>query len=509
MSSEILAVLEYMEKEKGISREDMIATIEGAIKAAAERAVNISAELRVEISPKTGSMQAWSQLEVVESVSDTANEIHVDKARLYADDPKVGDIVEREIEPAYLGRIAAKTAEQAIKQRLRQFEKEHIYDEFKDQVGNLVTGIVRRRERGDLIVEVGKAEAILPWRERVPGEDWVSGERIRCLLFKLEPHGRGPELVLSRSSMNFVHKLFAVEVAEIADGTVVLAAMAREPGYRTKVCVKSNDPKVDPVGACVGARGARVKSIVRELNGEKVDIVRWHEDPVELLAEALKPALPKNVKLDREKRRMYFEVEEDDLSIAIGRKGINARLTSRLLGWKLDIGKVEVKQVGFDERKEQAAQALTSVGIEFELADRLVAFGLVSPEAFEGVTVDDLVGLEFTAEEAEGILDKVTSAAETSELAEEADPEASGSDGDNSEVEETEAVSAEDEKEKDSDEEEVEAEATVNPETEVETSVDDDEEETPEEAEPEPEAEETTNNGDSETEEKGKEATAN
>ena len=409
MSSEILAVLEYMEKEKGISREDMIATIESAVKAAAERGVNGSGDLRVEINPKTGTMKAWTQLLVVESVSDTATEIHIDKARLYAEEPQVGESVEREIDPAYLGRIAAKTAEQAIKQRLRQFEKEHIYDEFKDQVGNLVSGIVRRRERGDMIVEVGKAEAILPWRERVPGEDWVAGERVRCLLLKLEAQGRGPELVLSRSSMSFVRKLFDVEVTEIADGTVMLAAMAREPGYRTKVCVKSNDPKVDPVGACVGARGARVKSIVRELNGEKVDIVRWYEDPIELLAEALKPAVPKNVKLDRDKRRMYFEVEEDDLSIAIGRKGINARLTSRLLGWKLDIGKVEVKEVGFDERKAQAAQALTAVGVEFELADRLVAVGLVSPEAFEGVTSEDLMGLGFTSEEAATVLEKVAS----------------------------------------------------------------------------------------------------
>ena len=259
----------------------------------------------------------------------------LDKARLYADNPQVGDIVEREMDPAYLGRIAAKTAEQAIKQRLRQFEKEHIYDEFRDQVSNLVTGTVRRKERGDLIVEVGKAEALLPWREQAPGEDWVPGERIRCLLIKLEQQGRGPELILSRSSLNFVRKLFEMEVSEIADGTVTLAAMAREPGYRTKVCVKSTDPKVDPVGACVGARGGRVKSIVREMNGEKVDIVRWFEDPVEQLVEALKPAVPQNVNLDRDKRRMYFEVKEDDLSVAIGRKGINARLTSRLLGMEI------------------------------------------------------------------------------------------------------------------------------------------------------------------------------
>ena len=408
MSSEILAVLEYMEKEKGISRDDMIATIEGAVKAAAERGVNKQGEVRVEINPKTGSMQAWSRLEVVESVADTASEIHVDKARLYAENPQVGDFVERELDPAYLGRIAARTAEQAIKQRLRHFEKEHIYDEFRDQVGGLVTGIVRRKERGDLVIEVGKAEALLPWRERVPGEDWVPGERIRCLLHKLEQQGRGPELILSRSSLNFVRKLFEMEVAEIADGTVTLAAMAREPGYRTKVCVKSTDPKVDPVGACVGARGSRVKSIVREMNGEKVDIVRWYEDPIEQLAEALKPAVPQNVNLDRDKRRIYFEVVEDDLSVAIGRKGINARLTSRLLGWKLDIGKVVVKEVGFDERKNKAAEALTSVGIEFEVADRLVAFGLVSPEAFEGVTAEDLVGLGFEQPIAEDVLSKVS-----------------------------------------------------------------------------------------------------
>ena len=443
MSSEILAVLEYMEKEKGISREDMIATIESAVKAAAERAVNGAGDLRVEINAKTGAMKAWTRLLVVESVSDTATEIHIDKARLYAEEPKVGESVEREIDPAYLGRIAAKTAEQAIKQRLRQFEKEHIYDEFKDQVGNLVSGIVRRRERGDLIVEVGKAEAVLPWRERVPGEDWVAGERVRCLLLKLEAQGRGPELILSRSSMSFIRKLFDVEVTEIADGTVVLAAMAREPGYRTKVCVKSTDPKVDPVGACVGARGARVKSIVRELNGEKVDIVRWFEDPIELLAEALKPAVPKNIKLDRDKRRMYFEVEEDDLSIAIGRKGINARLTSRLLGWKLDIGKVEVKEVGFDERKAQAAQALTVVGVEFELADRLVAVGLVSPEAFEGVTSEDLMGLGFTSEEADGVLEKVTSSDDESS----GDTDASGDADDAAAVSEETAADSEEAKE--------------------------------------------------------------
>ncbi len=409
MSSEILAVLEYMEKEKGISREDMIETISSAIKAAATRGGTATGpEIRVEINSKTGALQAWSLLEVVDYVSDVATQILLDKARLYADAPKIGDVVERELEPSYLGRIAAKTAEQAIKQRLRQFEKEIIYDEFRDQVGNLVTGIVRRRERGDLIVEVGKAEAILPHRERVPGEDYVPGERIRCLLLNIDTASRGPELVLSRGNIRFVHRLFEVEITEIADNTVVIAAMAREPGYRTKVCVRSNDPKVDPVGACVGARGARVKSIVRELGGEKVDIIRHHEDPNELLHEALKPAVPKNVRLDKEARRIYFEVAEEDMAIAIGRRGQNARLTSRLLGWRLDIEKEEKKEVGFDQRMAKAEEGLAHIGFEEELATRLVGIGLISSEAFEGVTDADLVEAGFTEEEATKVLASVT-----------------------------------------------------------------------------------------------------
>ncbi|MBL62062.1 MAG: transcription termination/antitermination protein NusA [Opitutae bacterium] len=409
MSTEILAVLEYMEKEKGISREDMIETISSAIISSASRGPEGGGpEIRVEINSKTGALQAWTILEVVDFVSDPATQIILDKARLYADDPKIGDSIERELEPAYLGRIAAKTAEQAIKQRLRQFEKEMIYDEFRDQVGNLVTGVVRRRERGDLIVEVGKAEAILPHRERVPGEDYVPGERIRCLLLNIDTASRGPELVLSRSNIRFVHRLFEVEITEIADNTVVIAAMAREPGYRTKVCVRSNDVKVDPVGACVGARGARVKSIVRELGGEKVDIIRHHEDPNELLHEALKPAVPKNVRLDKDARRIYFEVAEDDMSIAIGRRGQNARLTSRLLGWRLDIEKEEKKEVGFDQRMAKAEAGLTGLGIDEGIATRLVGIGLISAEAFEGVTASDLEDAGFSEEEANGVLDKVT-----------------------------------------------------------------------------------------------------
>lgn len=408
MSHEILSVLEYMEKEKGIDRADMIEAISSAIAGAAQKGVAAGQEIRVEINPKTGALKAWSVLNVVDSVSDAALEIHIEKARAIKADVQIGEVLEKEIDPAYLGRIAAQTARQAIMQRIRQFEKDRIYDDYKDTVGDIVTGIVRRRERGDLIIDLGKAEAILPPRERVQGEDYAPGESIRCLLLKIEQTNRGPDIILSRSNINFVRRLFELEVTEIADGTVTLEAMAREAGYRTKIAVNSSDPKVDPVGACVGARGARVKTIVRELGGEKIDIIRYHSDPIQLLEEALSPAVPKNIKVIEADRRIHFEVAEDDLSIAIGRRGFNAKLTSRLIGWKLDISKEEKEAVGFDEKVAKALKGINMIpGIEPAIAERLVSIGLISPEAFEGVSVGDLVGAEFSEEEASDVLAKV------------------------------------------------------------------------------------------------------
>ena len=239
-------------------------------------------------------------------------------------------------------------------QRVRQFEKDRIYEEYKDLVGDIVTGTVRRRERGDLMVELGKAEALLPPRECIPGENYAPGERIRCLLLNIENTTRGPEIILSRASIKFVRRLFELEVAEITDGTVIIEAMAREPGYRTKISVNTKDQKVDPVGACVGARGARVKSIVRELGGEKIDIIRYYADPQRMLEEAIRPAVPKNVRVDERNRRIYFEVAEKDLATAIGRGGQNAKLTSRLMGWKLDISREKQEALGFEERKQKA-----------------------------------------------------------------------------------------------------------------------------------------------------------
>lgn len=408
MSNEILSVLQYMEKEKGIPRQDMISAITMAIKNAAQKGVHAGRQLKIEIDERTGALSAWALMNVVDSVGDPETEVHVEKARQIDSKYNVGDILEEPMDPSYLGRIAAQTARQAIMQKIRQFEKERIYEDFKDQVGDIITGTVRRRDRGDLIVDLGKAEAMLPARERIPGEDYSPGERIRCLLLNIENTMRGPELVLSRSHPRFVRRLFELEVTEIADKTVTIEGMAREPGYRTKLAVKSHDPKVDPVGACVGARGARVKTIVRELGGEKIDIIHWRENPKELLEEAMKPAVPKNIYVDERDHRVYFEVSEGDLPVAIGSKGRNAKLTSQLIGWKLDIRKEATEKVGFEQKVQRAVEGIHQIpNISEEDAQRLVSNGITSPEAFEGVTSADLQGLGFSEEGANAIMEKV------------------------------------------------------------------------------------------------------
>src|SRR6478609_7756295 len=376
MSSEILSVLEYMEKEKGIPRADMISTIINAIKTAALKGVNSGQELKIEINPKNGQLKAWSVLKVVDSIADPKLQIHVEKAQVFKAGAVIGDTIEKEIDPSYLGRIAAQTARQAIMQRLRAFEKERIYDDFKDSVGDIVSGTVRRRERNDLFIDLGKAEAVMPGKEQVPGEEYAPGERIRCILLEIENSSRGPEIILSRASPKFVRRLFELEVTEIADGTVKIEAFAREPGYRTKIAVTSTDPKVDPVGACVGARGARVKSIVREII------------------------------LDEKNKRMLVRVVNDDLAVAIGRKGQNARLTSRLVGWRLDIE--EFKTTAADPRAQAIGLLTSTFSFDPNIAERLVANGINSPAAFEGVEAADLVGMGFSETEAAGVIAKLS-----------------------------------------------------------------------------------------------------
>ncbi len=411
MSSELLSILEYMEKEKGISREDMISAISNSIRNAAQKGLHAGQDLRVEIDPRTGSMKAWSLLTVTDSVGDVEKEIHLENARKIKPDATVGEIVEKTINPSYLGRIAAQTAKQAILQKIREFERERVFDDYKDQVGDIISGVVHRRDRSDLIVDLGKAEALLPRRERIPRENFNPGDRIRALLAKIETGNRGPSIILSRSSLRFVRRLLDLEVTEIADGTVVIERMSREPGYRTKICVNTTDPKVDPVGACVGARGSRVKSIVRELGGEKIDIIRYYPDITEQLVEALSPAVPRNIQIDEKNHRISFEIAEDDLSVTIGKGGMNAKLTSQLLGWKLDIRRQETREVTLGEQMEIAARSLVEAfGFDPPLAMRFVQAGINSPAAFEGVEADDLADMGFSEDETADILARIKTA---------------------------------------------------------------------------------------------------
>jgi N utilization substance protein A len=408
-SVEILAVLEYMEREKGISRSDMINTIANAIRTAAMKSVNDTQDIRVEINPKTGHLQAWIILEVVDSISDTQSEIHISKAREIDPTLEVGDVFEKEIDPSYLGRIAAQSAKQAIVGGIKHFEKEKIYENYRNRVGDIVTCVVRRYESSGVSMELDSSEAIMPYKERIPGEEYIPGDRVRCLLLRIDQTPRGPELIISRASSKFVKRLLEIEVTEIADGTVEITSMAREAGYRTKVAVTSKANKVDAVGACVGTRGIRIRSIVKELGGEKSDIIRYIDEPKDFLREAIYPAIPRNVSVDESNRQIYFEVSNDDLAIAIGKRGLNARLTSKLMNWKLDIRKLEEgPSSSISEKIYQAAKGLNDVpGIDDAMAKRLVAAGFISLEVFDDVSVDDLLNSGFSDEEARFVLEKI------------------------------------------------------------------------------------------------------
>jgi N utilization substance protein A len=362
--------------------------------------VGAARDLRIDIDPKTGDIRALANLFVVENVENPQDEIPLAKARRITPDAKVGDTIEVEVTPKNFGRIAAQTAKQAMMQRIRQVEKEMIYEEFKDRAGEIVSGTVRRFDRSDVILDLGKFEAIMPQRERVVIEDYNIGDRLRAYVVAVENGIRGPEIIVSRSHPNFVRRLFELEVSEINDGTVEIRGIAREAGYRTKIAVFSGNPKVDPVGACVGMRGSRVKNIVRELNNEKVDIIRWSSDPKDFVLEALKPAKVKNLVFDIEKKSVKISVDEDQLSLAIGKKGQNARLTSRLTGWEINIEKEAPSTTAVEQKVLQAAQTLAgSLPITEEQAMTLVKNGFTNLEGLRDAEVQDLVDVLGVEEE--------------------------------------------------------------------------------------------------------------
>ena len=392
MNSELIAMLDYLEREKGIKREILVEAISSALLAASKKSFTSGTrELRIEINPQNGSIRAFAKLIAVEKVSNPHDEIVLLKAKAVKADAQIGEEVEIEVTPRDFGRIAAQAARQAINQRIRQIEREMIYEEFKDRAGEIVNGTVRRFEKSDVIIDLGKFEGVMPSRERVVTEDYNVGDRLRAYVVAVDNASRGPEIILSRSHPNFVRRLFELEVSEIADRTVELKIIAREAGYRTKVAVHSEDPKVDPVGACVGMRGARVKNIVRELNNEKVDIIRWDADPVKFATAALKPANIRSITADEKTKTIHVLVHKDDLSLAIGRRGQNARLTAKLTGWEVDIQEDKTAAQVMESRKAEAAHSLASVlGISEEDAQKLATSGMVSIEAVQTAGADDI-----------------------------------------------------------------------------------------------------------------------
>jgi N utilization substance protein A len=406
MNADFLAVLEFWEREKGINRDVLAAAVEEALLSAAKKAVGPAREMRVVIDQKSGDIRAFAKLIVSERVMSRHDQISVFDARRIKPEAQVGEEVEVEVTPVGFGRIAAQYAKQALMQQLRREEKRLIFTEFKDRVGEIVNGTVRRFDRSDVLVDLGKYEALLPNRERVPTEEYQVGERIRCYVKAVEEGPHGPEIILSRSDPRFVIKLFQLEVSEINDSTIQIKGIAREPGFRTKLAVWTRDEKVDPVGACVGLRGQRVKNIVRELNNEKVDIIRWDANVRNFITNALAPAKLKAFAIDEARKRVKITVSHDQLSLAIGKRGQNARLTSKLTGWQVDIEPEVVVTKGFEEKVAEAVESLAAIaGISREQADVLVHHGLTRLEDLLQADESDLAGIPELGDQAAAIME--------------------------------------------------------------------------------------------------------
>ncbi|NLW93475.1 MAG: transcription termination factor NusA [Chlamydiae bacterium] len=350
MNGELLAVFEYLERERGISRDVLIEAVESSLLSAARKGVEQAKNLRVEIDRETGAVRAFAEMRVVETVSSKDEEITLEEARKTDPEAKIGDSVSVEILTKNLGRIAAQSAKQVIIQRIREAENKIVYNEYKDRVGDIITAVVRRYERGNVILDLGKTEAVLPAKEQCPRESYGLGRRYKVYVAEVREGAKGPEIIVSRSHDELLRKLFELEVPEIGEGSVQIRGIARDPGYRAKMAVSSASDKVDPVGACVGMRGARVKDVVHELNGERVDIIRWNEDPVVFLTNALRPARPREIRIVAEGRAEII-VDDDQFALAVGKKGQGIRLVSKLTGWNVDI-----KKAGDIAREEQEAE---------------------------------------------------------------------------------------------------------------------------------------------------------
>lgn len=347
MSSELLDALTALEKQKGISRDVLMEAIEAALVTAYKRNFNQAQNVRVDINLANGSMLVYSRKDVVEEVSDSRLEISLEDAQAINPHYALGDVVEEEVTPRNFGRIAAQTAKQVVTQRVREAERGLIYEEYVDREDDIVNGIVERLDARNIYVGLGKVEAVLPVNEQIPTETYRPHDRIKVYITKVERTTRGPQVFVSRTHPGLLRRLFEMEVPEIFEGIVEIKSIAREAGDRSKISVFAHNDEIDPVGSCVGAKGARVQTIVNELSGEKIDIVEWSEDPIVFVANALSPSKVLDVQVNEEEKSTTVVVPDYQLSLAIGKRGQNARLAAKLTGWKIDIkSETDARELG-------------------------------------------------------------------------------------------------------------------------------------------------------------------
>lgn len=383
MNKDLVAIFEYMEREKGIKREILISAIETALFAAAKKGIKEEANVSVEINHKTGDIEVFCEKEIVEEVEHPAKQISLAAARALDPDCELGQFLDVPITPQNFGRIAAQTARQIISQKIRGAERDVIYEEYRHRVGEILTGVVKRFSKGaNLIIDLGKMEALMPARHYPKTEKYKIGDKLNALLYEVQDlEDGGAEVILSRSAPEFVAHLFKQEVPEVDDGTITIEKIVREAGYRTKMAVRSHDMKVDPVGACVGMRGNRVKNIIRELNNEKIDIITYSDDPQTLLQRTLAPIEIRKIGINEEEKVIAVVVDDADFATVIGKRGQNARLTGELIGYELEVQRMSEFNKALEIQRFQIAESddpSLDQPLEIEGINKLIIQNLVS-----------------------------------------------------------------------------------------------------------------------------------
>jgi len=414
MAIDLNAVLGQIGRDKGIDKKVLVEAVESAMLSAARKHYGHNLNLETQYDEESGQLEVVEFKTVVERVEDESTQISLEEARRDFDsEAMIGDELGKKMDTAILGRIAAQTAKQVIIQKVRDAERGVIYEEYKDSKGELINGIVQRYDRGDLIVNLGRTEAILPRREQISRERYRQGDRLRSMILDVDSSARGPQIILTRSHPDFLKKLFELEVPEIAEGIIEVKAVAREGGERAKIAVHSNDSGVDPVGACVGIKGSRVLAVVQELRGEKIDIIPWSPDEPSFVARALSPAVSRVV-VDEEERSMEIVVADDQLALAIGRRGQNVKLASKLTGWKIDVRSEAVAE----EESKRARLSLESIpGVQFTHAELLFQEGYRSAKEVAEANLEDLIEIEgLTSESASELLKNARELVEKIEL---------------------------------------------------------------------------------------------